>query len=124
MADDHREECDGANCDYYGCDLIPVEELQQRVIDLWLGNDCWIPGADWKRLAKALGVDPERLQNDRTRRVRERASWKSGRQLRWDGAPDGHELVSFVRTNLDGTVQVRNDHYGIRDIPRDQLLEL
>lgn len=70
--DNHHEHCDGGNCEFYLCPDLGAEQLQQRVIDLWLGNDCWIPGADYKRLAEALGVDPDRLQNDRTRGVHER----------------------------------------------------
>lgn len=70
--DDHRDDCDGNDCATWNCAEILVEQLQQRVIDLWLGNDCWIPGADWQRLAEALGVDPDRLQNDRTRPMHER----------------------------------------------------
>lgn len=51
------------------CYELDTAAAVERVIALWLANDCWIPGADYKRLAEALGVNPERLENDRTRRV-------------------------------------------------------
>lgn len=91
--DDHREECDGVNCDPLGCAAIPLEELQQRVIDLWLGNDCWIPGSDWQRLAEALGVDPDRLQNERTRPMHARMAQRH---------PHNHEDWQILESDSGG----------------------
>lgn len=38
-----------------------AEEIRAAVLKLWDDNDGWIPGADYERLAKALGLPPERL---------------------------------------------------------------
>lgn len=65
---------------YNGEEPDTIESIRQRVIDLWLGNDCWIPGMDYERLADALGVDPSRLENDRTRRFHEYQASKEERR--------------------------------------------
>jgi hypothetical protein len=40
---------------------MTVYELRETIIDLWNTNNGWIPGADYKRLAAILDVDPDRL---------------------------------------------------------------
>ena len=37
-----------------------TEAIRAAVLKLWDENDAWIPGADYRRLAAALGVPPER----------------------------------------------------------------
>lgn len=38
------------------------DEIRDSVLALWDGNNGWIPGADYKRLADALGVPHERTR--------------------------------------------------------------
>jgi hypothetical protein len=40
---------------------VTTDELRDRVIKLWNGNNGWIPGTDYKELADALDIDPDRL---------------------------------------------------------------
>lgn len=39
--------------------------IRQAVLKLWDENDAWIPGADYQRLAAALGIAPQRAQTYR-----------------------------------------------------------
>lgn len=123
--DDHHDLCNGDECATFSCASYETEQIQERVIELWLRNDCWIPGADYKRLAEALGVDPDRLENDRSRRVHNRLEkrWTAGKQLRWSGAPEGRELVSFRRYLDNGYAEVHTFD-GSRNVPVADLLEL
>ena len=40
-------------------------EVRDAVLKLWDDNNAWIPGADYKRLADALGVPHERTRSHR-----------------------------------------------------------
>lgn len=46
-----------------------AEEIRVAVLKLWDDNNGWIPGADYERLAKALGLPPERLLATREERT-------------------------------------------------------
>jgi transcriptional regulator with XRE-family HTH domain len=41
--------------------MLTAEEIVQRVSELWNKEGGWIPGASYKKLAEALGVDPDSL---------------------------------------------------------------
>jgi len=41
---------------------MTAEEIRDNVLKLWDGNNGWIPGADYKRLAEAIGVPADRLK--------------------------------------------------------------
>lgn len=41
---------------------MTAEEIRDNVLQLWDWNNGWIPGADYARLAEAIGVPPERLK--------------------------------------------------------------
>jgi hypothetical protein len=43
-----------------------AEHIRRAVLHLWDENDAWIPGADYTRLAAALGVEPSRVKSYRT----------------------------------------------------------
>lgn len=45
------------------CALCGWEAATQAVVDLWNMGHGWIPGAAYKELAEALGVDPMRLDH-------------------------------------------------------------
>jgi hypothetical protein len=42
-----------------------VEVIRDAVLKLWDDNDAWIAGGNFRELAKALGVPPERTQTYR-----------------------------------------------------------
>lgn len=49
-----------------------ANKTAERVIALWNDNNGWLPGAAYRELAEALGVDPSRLTHwdwDMTKRV-------------------------------------------------------
>jgi hypothetical protein len=52
----------------------PDTAVRDAVLKLWDGNDAWIPGGDYKRLADALGVPHERTQ-----------TWRQGGQSKPPG---------------------------------------
>ena len=39
--------------------------IRDKILHLWDENDAWIPGVDYKRLAAALEVPPERTETYR-----------------------------------------------------------
>lgn len=54
----HRSDSYASDCARCGMELIA-----ERVIDLWNGDDGWIPGAAYRALAEALRVKPDRLSH-------------------------------------------------------------
>lgn len=124
ILDNHHELCDGAECATWDCLAIPENNpVVQRVIDLWNANQGWIPGGpdSRRKLAEALGVPVERIRS--AQEIKADRPFYVGEQLRWDGEPNGRELVSFRRMVDDETAEVMTSD-GSRNAPIANLHRL